>query len=177
MHDAHQDLLAKEATNHDQHFKNNGALDGDRNTGFFHQAIIKRNRNNRISHLQNPNGSVSTTPTQIAQTLTDYFSTIFSTSQALSPRDIPIQNSPSTPANHSFTPQTVPVDHATQHQHGEFNPTHQDQEPQLASLFRYTYSTPSLNEIHDIIKNMRSDAAPGPDGFNVVLLQILLDMR
>jgi len=31
-----------------------------------------------------------------------------------------------------------------------------------------TYSTPDLNEIHDIIRNMRSNAAPGPDGLNAV---------
>lgn len=33
-------------------------------------------------------------------------------------------------------------------------------------MFRYTYSTPSINEIHDIVKSMRSNAAPGPDGLN-----------
>jgi hypothetical protein len=30
----------------------------------------------------------------------------------------------------------------------------------------YTYSTPNQTEIHDTIKHMRSNAAPGPDGLS-----------
>lgn len=47
------------------------------------------------------------------------------------------------------------------------NQTSQEEEAVITNeIFRYTYSTPSLNEIHDIIKQMRSNAAPGPDGLN-----------
>jgi hypothetical protein len=46
---------------------------------FFHHTIIERNRRNRITHLQNPDGSHSTTPDQLAQTLTGYFQSIFTT--------------------------------------------------------------------------------------------------
>jgi hypothetical protein len=45
----------------------------------------------------------------------------------------------------------------------------QKQEPQdlhQVARFRYTYSTPTLEEIHDIIKNMRNNFAPGSDGLN-----------
>jgi hypothetical protein len=46
------------------------------------------------------------------------------------------------------------------------NQTSQEEEAVITNeIFRYTYSTP-LNEIHDIIKQMRSNAAPGPDGLN-----------
>ena len=33
-------------------------------------------------------------------------------------------------------------------------------------MLRYTYSTPDVDEIHAIIRDMRSSAAPGPDGLN-----------
>jgi hypothetical protein len=51
------------------------------------------------------------------------------------------------------------------------NQVHNSQRQQLEDLhqaarFRYTYSTPNLEEIHGIIKKMRSNAAPGPDGLN-----------
>jgi hypothetical protein len=42
----------------------------------------------------------------------------------------------------------------------------QDDNLQTDDRFRYTYSVPNLNEIHLIIKEMRSNAAPGPDGLN-----------
>jgi hypothetical protein len=41
-------------------------------------------------------------------------------------------------------------------------PTHLQQN----AKFRYSYSTPDHNELHGIIKQMRSKAAPGPDGLN-----------
>jgi hypothetical protein len=33
-------------------------------------------------------------------------------------------------------------------------------------LADFTYSTPDLTELYSIIKNMRSNATPGPDGLN-----------
>ena len=33
-------------------------------------------------------------------------------------------------------------------------------------MLRYTYSTPDVDEIHAIIRDMRSSATPGPDGLN-----------
>ncbi|WVZ83725.1 hypothetical protein U9M48_030845, partial [Paspalum notatum var. saurae] len=36
----------------------------------------------------------------------------------------------------------------------------------------YTDSTPSTQEIWDIVKNMRNDAAPGPDGFNAAFYKV-----
>jgi hypothetical protein len=33
---------------------------------------------------------------------------------------------------------------------------------------QFTNSTPDMKEIHAIIKNMRSNATPGPDGLNAV---------
>jgi hypothetical protein len=37
---------------------------------------------------------------------------------------------------------------------------------------RYTNSIPNLTELHDIVKQMRSNAAPGPDGLNVAFYKL-----
>lgn len=53
----HQELL-KDEEFHVQRAKKNWATKGDQNTSFFHHAIVKRNRKNRITYLLNPDGSV-----------------------------------------------------------------------------------------------------------------------
>jgi hypothetical protein len=75
--------------------KKRWAIKGDRNTDFFHLSIIKRNRKNTISFLTNPDGTHSTTPDQIAATLTSYFQSIFTSSISLSQRSN-AQSPPST---------------------------------------------------------------------------------
>jgi hypothetical protein len=149
LNQQHQHLLAREESYHIQRFKKQWAIKGDRNTAFFHLAIIKRHRKNRISHLLNPDGSPSTTPTQISSTLLNYFQSIFSTS---SPRPHTTPPNPSHQLSHSHNP-------------------HRFSQPQPSGLpnpdsTSFTYSTPDLNEIHSIIKKIRSNAAPGPDGLN-----------
>jgi hypothetical protein len=62
---------------HRQQYKKTWAIKGDRNTSFFHQSILKRTRRNHITHLQNPDGSDSTTPEQLADTLISYFNELF----------------------------------------------------------------------------------------------------
>lgn len=64
----HHQLLLKDEEFHLQRAKKNWATQGDRNTSYFHQAIVKRNRKNRITYLCNPDGSHSTTPEQLANT-------------------------------------------------------------------------------------------------------------
>jgi hypothetical protein len=75
----HHQLLLKDEKFHLQRAKKNWATQGDRNTSFFHQSIIKRHRKNRITYLQNPDGTHSTTPEQLADTLIDNFQQIFAT--------------------------------------------------------------------------------------------------
>jgi hypothetical protein len=70
-------LLAKEEAYHRQRYKKSWSVKGDRNTSFFHQSIIKRARRNTITHLQNPDGTFSTTQEQLAQTANEYFKSIF----------------------------------------------------------------------------------------------------
>lgn len=115
----------------------NWCISGDRNTSFFHQAILKRARRNCITHLQNPNGTVSTTPQQLAETVNQWFTEIF-TSQAPNNAD----------QNHD----------EEQHQIGG--------DRQVPTTDAYTNSVPDLQELHTIVKNMRNNAAPGPDGLN-----------
>jgi hypothetical protein len=109
LHDKHQDLMAKEETYHVQRIKKTWAVAGDRNTEFFHRAIIKRNRKNKITHLQNPDGSHSTTPTQLAATLTNYFTSIFSTSTPTRHNSTIPNPSLTQPTIHYSFPSTSPI--------------------------------------------------------------------
>jgi hypothetical protein len=120
--------------------KKRWAIKGDRNIDFFHLSIIKRHRKNTIFYLTNPDGTHSTTPDQIAATLTTYFQTIFTSSISHS-TNTPFTHSPPSPSTN-----TTPLP----------NP----------DLTNFTYSTPDLTELHTIIKDMRSNATPGPDGLN-----------
>jgi hypothetical protein len=161
----HQNLLAKEEAYHIQLAKKRWAVMGDRNTSFFHQAIVKRNHKNRITHLINPDGSHSTTPQQLADTLVNYFTSIF-TSQFTNfgPMATSFTHMPTNP-NHFLVPgaeQPHPIETTDSHQ----QLMEEEEATQNNELFRYTYSIPDLNELHDLIRHMRSNAAPGPDGFN-----------
>ena len=73
----HEDILAKEEAYHRQRYKKNWAVAGDRNTKFFHQAILKRARRNTISHFIKPDGSYATTQSQLAKVANNYFKEIF----------------------------------------------------------------------------------------------------
>jgi hypothetical protein len=75
----HHQLLAKDEEFRLQRAKKNWAKLGDRNIAYFHQAIVKRHRKNTINFLQNPDGTESTTPEQLATTLLEYFTHIFAT--------------------------------------------------------------------------------------------------
>jgi hypothetical protein len=140
LHQQHHHLQNREEVYHIQRAKKRWAVKGDRNTDFFHLSIIKRNRKNTISFLTNPDGTPSTTPDQIAATLTTYFQTIFTSSI---PQSM-LSHIPQSPPSNSNTPLPLP------------NP----------DLTDFTYSTPDINELYSIIKNMRSNATPGPDGLN-----------
>lgn len=74
----HHRLLVKDEEFHHSRAKKNWALRGERNTAYFHQAIVKRNRKNRITYLCNPDGFESTTQEQLSDTITAYFKDIFS---------------------------------------------------------------------------------------------------
>jgi len=158
--------MGKEEQYHIQRAKKNWALTGDRNTSFFHHAIIKRNRKNRISHLINPDGSHSTTPQQLADSFITYFTNIFSSHKnSQQPTDHTHSNIFNNNCASSLHLHSRPHDCATNFL--MINRSLQEEEAvNNNDTFRYTYSTPTLNEVYDIIKQMWSNAAPGPDGLN-----------
>jgi len=137
--DQHQHLLLKDEAFHLQRAKKNWATLGDRNTSFFHLSIIKRNRKNRISYLQNTDGSHATTPEQLAHTLQTYFQNIF-----------------------SFDPNRQHSNDIDSFNDSPFA----DQGNTRDGTTDFTNSVPQIEELRAIIKNMRSNASPGPDGLN-----------
>ena len=61
-----------------QRAKKHWARDGDRNTTFFHQAVLKRRRWNTILSIKDENNVTHFKPESIAQTFVNYFRHIFS---------------------------------------------------------------------------------------------------
>ena len=57
--------------------------DGDRNTSFFHRAILKRRRRNTIVSIKDENNVVHHMPKQISNTFVNYFRHIFASSNAI----------------------------------------------------------------------------------------------
>lgn len=159
----HDELLLKDEEFHLQRAKKNWATKGDRNTSFFHQAIIKRNRKNRITYLQNPDGSHSTTPDQIANTLTHYFQQIYTSNDNAGTTGVDHIRPPYGPTNsllqvHEETQNHSLEEHTQEHTHWQVQ--------RDATHHLFTNSTPDMQELHTIIRNMRSNASPGPDGLN-----------
>jgi hypothetical protein len=113
-----------------QRAKKHWATQGDRNTTFFHQAVTKRKRRNRIMSIKNTQGQDMFDPQEIAEEFINYFREIFKSSCT------------------SQTPPTV------------YTATHHDSQD-------FTNSIPDKEEIWNILKQMKKDASPGPDGFNV----------
>jgi hypothetical protein len=94
--------------------------------------------------LQNPDGSYSTTPDQLAHTLTSYFQSIFST-YVCGDRH------------------TTICDHLTAH---VANQTDARNTESVAVNNGYTNSILDVQELHNIIKNMRSNTSSRPEGLN-----------
>jgi hypothetical protein len=130
----HHQLLQKNAEYHKQRYKKQWVPKADRNTKFFHQAILKRNGKNRINFIVDPQGNQKATPKDIAQVMINYFSTLFMT-------QLPINST------------QINIPHNIQHQV-------QIQDPGISSQ-------PDMQEIHSLLKQVRRDASPGPDGLNV----------
>lgn len=130
LEQSHLEITTKLATFHKQRVKKTWAIEGDRNTSFFHQAIMKRNRENRITQIQDNHGNLIKEPQDIAQVFENYFKSIFSSQ---------LGNAGNLQAhNHQVTIQD-----------------------------EFTNSIPDEQEIYNIIKDVKKNAARGPDGLNV----------
>jgi hypothetical protein len=114
-----------------QRAKKHWATNGDRNTSFFHNAVIKRRRRNRITAIKDAQGNTYYEPDDIANQFVSYFRNIFRSASANN--------------NDRFSTNTSP-------------PLHSED---------FTYSVPDKHEIWQILRSMKKNASPGPDGFNV----------
>ena len=121
--------LTKLTDSYKQRAKKNWIKDGDRNTAYFHRAILKRRRNMIVS-VKDENDVIQHMPKQISNTFVNYFRHIFASTNVNVGR----------PYIHSQLP--------------------------LNSL-DYTYTMPTKQELWDTLKDMKRNASPGPDGFNV----------
>jgi hypothetical protein len=119
----YEQTLTKLTDSYVQRAKKQWVKDGDRNTTFFHHAIVKRRRRNTIASIKDEYDVLQFTPDQISNTFVNYFRSIFASPNANNGR-----------------PQG-----------------NQD----------YTYSIPDEQEIWETLKDMKRNASPGPDGFNV----------
>jgi hypothetical protein len=126
----YEESLTKLTEFYRQRAKKHWATQGDRNTSFFHNAVQKRKRRNRIVSIKDSNGNALFDPDDIAKEFVNYFKTIFCSSSTNNDR-----------ANLQIAM------------------------PQETSDF--TNSIPDKQEIWEILKAMKKNASPGPDGFNV----------
>ena len=113
-----------------QRGKKNWVTKGDRNTKFFHQAVLKRRKRNTICSVKDENNVLHYKPTAIMQTFVNYFRFIFSSPNDATCRHFPELNS-------------------------------------FGNNDDFTYSVPDKAENFQILKEMKLNASPGPDGFNV----------
>jgi len=64
-----------------QRAKKQSIKDGDRNTFFFHCAIIKRRRRNTTASVKDENDVIQHMPDKISNTFVNYFRSIFASTQ------------------------------------------------------------------------------------------------
>ena len=113
-----------------QRSKKGWAIGGDRNTKFFHRAVIKRRKRNTICSIKDENDVLHFKPSSITNTFVNYFRYIFS--------------SPNANIGRPFLTTHLPEN--------SLDPT---------------YFIPDKHEVLQILKDMKLNASPGPDGFNV----------
>ena len=109
--------------------------------------------------MKNPDGTESTTHEQLTHTLLSYFHDIFAVNASANQVNAePVTMEGLSQTHHSHI---QPHDHSSEvTNHSPLGQLDQDQ-------MIYTDSIPTMQELHSIIKSMRSNASPGPDGLNV----------
>lgn len=126
----YEENMTKLTESYKQRAKKHQMVNGDRNTSYFHHAVLKRRRRNRIASIKDENDVTHFNQESIADTFMHYFSSMFSSTRTNMGR----------PYLSSIPPQ--------------------DEND-------FTYNIPDKSEIWSILKDMRKNASPGPDGFNV----------
>ena len=77
----YEENLTKLTQYYSQRAKKYWAIMGDRNTKFFHHAVLKRRRKNQIVSIKDKNNITHFNPEKIAHTFVDYFKDIFGTNK------------------------------------------------------------------------------------------------
>ena len=125
----YEETMTKLTEFYRQRAKKHWATQGDRNTSYFHHAVLKRKRRNRIVAIKDVHDNILHDPDDIAAEFVNYFQNIFRTSGAN-------------------------INRST------LNSTQPEETP------GFTNSIPDKQEIWEILKEMKKNASPGPDGFN-----------
>jgi hypothetical protein len=73
----YEDNMTKLTEFYRQRAKKHWAVHGDRNTSYFHNAVRKRQRRNRIVSIKNGHGNDLFDPNDIAHEFVNYFKQIF----------------------------------------------------------------------------------------------------
>jgi hypothetical protein len=126
----YEQTMTKLTDSYMQRAKKQWIKDGDRNTSFFHRAIVERRRRNAIVSVKDENNVLQFMPDRISNVFVNYVRSIFTSTQTNNGRPF-IHTQPS-------------------------QDTHD-----------YTYSIPDEKEVVETLKEMKRNASPGPDGFNV----------
>ena len=153
----HEEFLKKNEEFHLQRAKKQWARLRDRNTAYFHQAITKRNRKNTIAYLYNPHVIEATSPDQLATTLLNYFHDICGITANTNPSNLQnlLSSSTRTTLDHPHDNTNLGLNV----QHNQNSGTSFDGDPQQHLQQQYVNSTPTVQELHTIIKNMRNNAS------------------
>jgi hypothetical protein len=78
----YEQTMTKLTDSYMQRAKKKWIKDGDRNTSFFHHAIVKRRRRNTIVSVKDENNVMQFMPDKISNTFVNYFRSIFSSTNA-----------------------------------------------------------------------------------------------
>lgn len=80
--DQHDKTMSKLTEFYTQRAKRHWVIHGDKNTTYFHNAMLKRRRKNRVSGILDSNNNWLYNPDDIASCFINYFSDLFATSHA-----------------------------------------------------------------------------------------------
>jgi hypothetical protein len=78
----YEQTMTKLTDSYMQRAKKQWIKDGDRNTSFFHNAIVKRRRRNTIVSVKDENDVLQFMPDRISNTFVNYFRSIFASTNA-----------------------------------------------------------------------------------------------
>lgn len=110
----YEQTMTKLTESYVQRAKKQWIKDGDRNTSFFHNAIVKRRRRNTIVSVKDENNVIQFMPDRISNTFVSYFRSIFASTNTNNGRPYIGTIPPQEPQD--YTRQTGNFGHAKRHE-------------------------------------------------------------